>query len=511
MPQPDCAIAGVATKVMPADKLELLALLEERYQRQRYNQLQRYFPDTGPLRRELYVKHMQFFAAGATARERCFMAANRVGKTEGGGGYEAVLHMTGRYPDWWTGRRFDGPTDGWAAGDTNQTVRDILQKKLLGPLEDLGSGLIPKECIVGIKRRSAMVPDAIETIKVRHVSGGISTTGLKSYEQGRKAFQGTEKDWILLDEEPPGAVYAECLLRLMGIEGSKAPGLMMLTFTPLMGVTEVVLTFLPGGKLGDGQDRPIEAASGKVLVNAGWDDVPHLSEGEKAEMLALMPPHQRDARSKGIPQLGAGAIYPIAEEDIAVDDFQIPSYWPRAYGLDVGWNNTAVPWGAWDPEADILYIYSCYKRGQAEPSVHTDAINTRGKWIPGVCDPAADASGQKDGEKLFQIYRDEHKLQLTKADNAVEAGIYKVFLLMSTGRLKVFKSCRPWFEEFRLYRRDKKGKVVKENDHLMDGTRYLAMSGRAVAKVFVPERKQKLNDVDIDQLPGYGSSIADRM
>ena len=93
------------------------------------------YPETGPLRRELYPKHMEFFTAGASFRERCAMAANRVGKTEGMGGYETALHLTGRYPDWWPGRRFDHPVQWWAAGKTNETTRDIVQNVYIRRVE----------------------------------------------------------------------------------------------------------------------------------------------------------------------------------------------------------------------------------------------------------------------------------------------------------------------------------------------------------------------------------------
>jgi len=498
-PAAGCIVRGIAAK------LELLELLEERFRRQRYHQISRYYPDRGPVRRELYSKHLEFFQAGAVNRERCFMAANRVGKTEGAGGYEGAHHAMGDYPAWWQGRRFDSPTIGWACGDTLQTVRDILQRKTLGPINDIGSGLIPRDLICGTpKRRSGNVPDVIEQVQVRHVSGGISTIIFKSYDQKRKAFQGTEVDWILLDEEPPLDIYTECLLRTTGIEGSRDAGILMLTFTPLMGLSEVVLTFLPGGKMGDAQQ------AGKYVVQAGWDDVPHLSAAEKEELLRLMPVHQQDARARGIPQLGAGAIYPIAEQDITVADFAIPNYWPRVYALDVGWNCTASLWGAWDRENDVVYLYTCYKRGQAEPSVHVDAIKGRGAWIPGVIDPAARGRGQKDGEKLLQIYRDEHGLKLTVANNSVEAGIYQVWMRMSTGRLKIFKSLAPWFEEWRIYRRDEKGQVVKAKDHLMDGTRYLVMSGLDVARTPMPEVLPDMN-LDLASLPGYGGFVRDML
>ena len=118
------------------DRLALLSLLKEKERRTARRKLYTYFPDTGPLRRELYPQHIEFFRLGREVPTRCFMAANRVGKTEGGGGYELTLHLTGRYPDWWPGRRFNHPIDAWAAGDTNETVRDIIQLKLMGREED---------------------------------------------------------------------------------------------------------------------------------------------------------------------------------------------------------------------------------------------------------------------------------------------------------------------------------------------------------------------------------------
>lgn len=214
----------------------------------------------------------------------------------------------------------------------------------------------------------------------------------------------------------------------------------------------------------------------KAVVTATWDDVPHLTATQKAELWESIPPYQRDARSKGIPQLGSGAIYPVPESDILVDPFQLPPYWARGYGLDVGWNRTAAVWGAHDAEADIVYLYAEHYRGQAEPSVHADAIRAKGAWMNGVIDPAARGRGQKDGSQLLQNYIDLG-LNLTLAQNAVEAGLFAVWQRLSSGRLKVFRTLQSWLSEYRLYRRDEKGAVVKTNDHLMDATRYFVVSG----------------------------------
>ena len=220
----------------------------------------------------------------------------------------------------------------------------------------------------------------------------------------------------------------------------------------------------------------------RVAVNIGWDDVPHLDEKAKAELLKSYPPYQRDARSKGIPQLGSGAIYPLPESDVFIDPIEIPPWWRRSYGMDVGWNRTAAVWSAYDQDTDTLYLTHEYERSMAEPAVHVGAIRLRGSWIPGVIDPASRGRAQNDGEQLLQNYLDLG-LVLTVANNAVETGLFTVFQRMTTGRLKIFSSLIGVKREFRLYRRDEKGRVVKQDDHLMDAMRYDVMSGIAVARL----------------------------
>jgi len=241
----------------------------------------------------------------------------------------------------------------------------------------------------------------------------------------------------------------------------------------------------------------------RYMVMCGWDDVPHLDEKTKREILEATPSHLRDARSKGLPSLGAGAIYPVPESDIICDPFKIPAYWPRAYALDVGWNKTAALWGAHDRETDTLYIYSEHYRGQAEASVHAAAIKARGDWIPGVIDPASRGRNQHDGQQLIVSYRDLG-LKLNLAENSVESGLDKVFMRLSTGRLKVFKNCGNTLAEYRIYRRDENGKIVKAHDHAMDALRYLIVSGISVAKVQpVAQRMQDSTSVISDMRAGY--------
>lgn len=454
-------------------KAHIASLLVEVQRRSRMRLLDTVFPDSGPLRRELYPKHLGFFRLGHTHNERIFMAGNRVGKTVAAG-TEVAYHLTGRYPNWWDGRRFDKPTRFLASGDTHETTRDIIQLKMIGATtdrpNDIGTGLIPGDCIVGVVPRPH-VKGAVEKVMVRHEPSGLeSELWLRSYVQGREIFQGFELDGFWADEECPEDVYEEGQVRLM-----TRNGMSMLTFTPLSGLTRLVQ------QLTAHTDDPVIQAS-RAVVQCGWDDVPHLDEGAKARLLAKLMPHQRDARTKGVPSLGAGAIYPVPETDIVVADFALPVHWPRAYGMDVGWNRTAAVFGAVNRDTDEVFLYSEHYRGQAEPAIHTAAIKGRGEWIPGAIDPASRGRAQKDGEQLLQSYQDLG-LDLLPADNGVESGIYDVWERMSTGRLKVFKSMQNWLNEYRIYRRDEKGRIVKEHDHAMDATRYLVKSGLDIARV----------------------------
>lgn len=221
----------------------------------------------------------------------------------------------------------------------------------------------------------------------------------------------------------------------------------------------------------------------KFVVNITWADAPHLSDDDKKQLLSSYSPHERDARSKGLPQLGAGAIYPIVEDDVVVDPFEIPAHWPRAYGMDVGWKKTAAIWGAYDKKSDIWYLYSEYYKGYAEPSVHADGIKSRGAWMNGVIDSAAHGSSQADGISLMTQYT-ELGLSVANANKAVESGILECYQRLSSGRCKIFKHLQNFLSEFRVYRRDLNGHIAqKQNDHLMDAFRYLMMSGMSVLEL----------------------------
>lgn len=481
------------------EQIELLFLNDLLKKRQAERKIDNLFPDEGPVRRELYPKHLDFFKAGSSNRQRLLMAANRVGKTVAAG-CEITYHLTGDYPTWWQGRRYDKPQDWWIAGKDSSTVRGILQELLLGPVGEFGTGLIPKANLDFATLKDAKKADTpIDKFRIKHKSSGYSTVEFKSYDAGRKSFEGTARS-IWLDEEPPIQVYTECLLRTM-----TGDNMLLMTFTPLQGISETVMSFLGNTSFQTLHEDP-HVGEGKYVVMASWDDVPHLSEQAKKELLASIPPYQRDARSRGIPQLGSGAIYPIPESEYLVDPFDIPKNWLKCYALDVGWNRTAAIWGAIDPNSQTLYLYSEHYKGEAEPIIHAQAIQSRGKWIIGAIDTAARGRSQIDGENLLQMYQDLG-LHLVGADKSVETGLYTCWQLLSEGKVKVFRTLNNFMNEIRLYRRDEKGKVIKQNDHLMDAFRYLVMTGRNHAMIEPKEYEIPQEGIIQTVSPHYRSMI----
>jgi phage terminase large subunit-like protein len=338
---------------IPADRVKILAkrLLAEQERRITENRLAHYKP---------YPKQVAFHAAGGSHRERLLMAGNQLGKTLAGG-FEISMHATGRYPDWWQGRRFDRPIVAWACGTTGETTRDTVQRVLLGR-ERKGTGAIPKECL-GEMVPARGVADLLDTIKVKHASGGLSTIGLKSYVSGRERFQGETLDCVWLDEEPGIEIYTEVLTRT-----NVGSGPVYLTFTPLLGVSEVVRRFL------------MEKSPDRSVTSMTIDDVGHYSEEEKERIIASYPAHELEARTKGIPTLGSGRIFPVPEDIIAIEQREFPSHWPRIGGMDFGWDH---PFAAveliWDRDADVVYVSRTYRCRETTPIMHAAALRPWGK------------------------------------------------------------------------------------------------------------------------------------
>lgn len=411
-----------------------------------------------------YPKHKEFWDKGAEYAQRMLRAGNRVGKTVAGA-CEVAWHTTGLYPDWWQGKRFTTCNDWWVCGVSQETVIEILQPLFLGPVGQFGTGLIPIDHIdFSTLKDARKEKTGVGTMRIKHVNGTYSTISFKSYEQGRDKFQGTAKS-ILLDEEPPQDIYAECLMRT-----ATGGNILMMTFTPLSGVSDLINSWFPAGDVTATGD----VGNGRWVTGVGMDDVLHLDQKKIEDILSSYPPFQRTARRLGHPTLEEGAIYPVEETTFIVEPFEIPKHWRKAYGLDVG-RNTAAIWLAHDVESDTYYTYSEFFMAEGLPSTHAQAVMARGKWMTGAIDTSARGRSATDGDNLYSMYT-QLGLNITNAEKAVEAGLYRVLELLSQGRLKVFSTCQHLIKEIRGYRRDKNGKVVKSNDHALDAWRYALMT-----------------------------------
>ncbi len=413
-----------------------------------------------------YPWQAAFHAAGAVNPHRMLMAANRVGKTLCAA-MEAAMHAAGRYPAWWRGRRFAGATLGWACGITSESVRDIVQKELLGPEGEHGTGTLPGDALQKVTYRQAGVSAVVDVMRVRHAAGGLSLVVLKSYDQGWRKYQGTAPDWIWLDEEPGDfRVFTECITRLLSSRGT-----LMVTFTPLLGETDLVRYFL----------KP--AAVGIHLEGASWNEAPHLDAAARAQLEAAIPEHERQARIAGVPLLGSGRVFAVAEGEIVIDPIELPRHYPRICGVDFGIDHPfAACWLAWDREADCVYLYDEYRRANEVPAVQAEAIKRRGEWIP-VSWPEDGLQRDKgSGRPLRDLYF-EHGVRMLPEPasygdargRAVEPGLLEMLERMKTGRWKVFRTCTAWLEEFRVYHR-KDGRIVKRFDDAISASRYALMA-----------------------------------
>ena len=218
-----------------SDRYRMMEIMKELESRDKFGGLNKWFVPGTPFSIDRLPKHRAFFEAGAHYDERFFCAGNRLGKTTSGA-YEMACHLTGRYPSWWQGRVFDGPIDAWACGKTGKVTRDTVQKEMLGE-QERGTGMIPREALGQVWAKPG-TPRGVDTLEIKHVSGGMSRLTFKSYEEGVQSFYGTARNVIWLDEEADEYIYSECYLRT-----ATTDGIIYTTFTPKHGITPFVLSF----------------------------------------------------------------------------------------------------------------------------------------------------------------------------------------------------------------------------------------------------------------------------
>lgn len=226
------------------------------------------------------------------------------------------------------------------------------------------------------------------------------------------------------------------------------------------------------------------AHTDRHVTIATIDDALHFTPEERTRIFASYPPHEREARTMGIPSMGSGRIFPVTEESIVCEPFAIPKHWAQIGGMDFGWDH---PFGAvrcaWDRDNDVWHIIAEYREREATPIIHAAALRPWGPRLMFSWPHDGLAHDKGSGDQLAELYRKQglimcpEKATFEDGTNGVEAGVLDMLERMQTWRWKVFSTCRIWLEEFRTYHR-KDGKIVKERDDVLSASRYALMMKR---------------------------------
>jgi phage terminase large subunit-like protein len=468
----------------PSLRKQIAEAVEQRDKILRENKLEAFRP---------YPKQLEFLNSTALPHTLCgFQAGNQIGKSTCAA-VAVAMFATGRYPDWYKGRRFDGPTDGWVLGESSQSVRDTMQRLLCGPVGDpegLGTGFIPKSSIVGSPILSHGTGGSYDSIRVRHVSGGVSTIGFRSYEMSREKLQSRTLHYCLCDEEPPADIVNELLARMIATQG-----LMLMVYTPLHGTLRVVKMFR-------------DSNPARCLTRATMDDAEHLSDPAIREaLLSTFSLHERDARLRGIPLQGSSLVYECPINSLLMPmgitplgdtgqygvttspgQFINTDYWRFLWGIDFGIGTehpfAAVLIGHDVERGGIVHVLEAFKMVGCVPEMHA----ARMRAVAGAVRVAYPHDGghleKGSGEALIQAYKRAGLSVLpTNATNEgtnnynVEPGITLIDGLMRSGRLKIADHLTELQEEMANYHREG-GKIVKQDDDLVDALRYGVMQLR---------------------------------
>jgi phage terminase large subunit-like protein len=463
-----------------ADLAELKATLET-LEAIDYRQTYRRFDYFKP-----YEKQRRFFELGAKCRERLLTAGNQQGKTEAGG-FEATCHLTGEYPAWWKGRRWDRPTKGWICGETSVAVRDTQQKKLCGePGVDslFGTGLIPKDSFADKASLARGVTDAYDTIQVRHKSGGISIGRFKSYEQGRSKFQGETLDWVWDDEECPIEIYSEQIARITATRG-----IIFTTFTSMLGETKLTQRFTA------------EANDDRDMVQMGMKDALHISPEDYKSIIAGYLPHEIIARVHGGIMRGTGLVFTTPEESLKEEPIiSIPQFWVKLWGIDFGIGHPfAAALILWDRDEDVIHLHATVRMPDALSIVQADAMKRIGANVPVAWPRDGTDRDAHSGEPLMMAYKKHGLVMLpshaTFPDGSIStyAGVKEMDERMKTGRFKVAAHLNDFFEEYRNYHY-KDNKIVKIKDDLLSAVRIAIMAKHHAKTVQLGGRREDRNN-----------------
>jgi phage terminase large subunit-like protein len=449
---------------------ELAALLAAKAARDHHNSAKRTFETRYPWQDE-------FMAATAVYFECCLCAGNQVGKSVTGSLIDS-FHLTGDYPEDFDGHRFEFAPLLWVLGYSMEKTRDLIQSKLFGQFDGdkFTGGYVPASRIVTRGWESAQgTPNAMRSILVKHSSGENSKVQFWSYSQGQHAMMGDLVDWIHVDEEPKDPqIRPQLLTRTINGDRGRG-GRIIYTFTPENGRTELVCQFM---------DTP---SPSQFFMQKGWVDAPHITPEKAKRLLDSYPPYQREMRSQGTPMLGHGRIYDLGEDFLTVDPFPIPEHWYVIDALDFGWDHPqAHVQLVEDRDQGVFYLTKAFKSRMSSAAEAWSATKAWAKDVPTAWphDGLQHEKGRTDSRQQRDHYAEAgfdmlaQHAQWPAGGNSVESGVYELGDLMRKGKFKVFKGLVDFFNEYRQYHRDDRGRIVKTMDDVLDAVRYAYMMRR---------------------------------
>ena len=452
------------------------------------------------------------------AKFRGNIAGNRPGKTMSGGA-EMSIHLTGKYPVWWTGRKYDHPIRGLAGGKNNEKTRDLIQNELFGDPADektWGTGFVPKADIVKTVRKPG-VPDAKYHVYVKHYTDGVydgdSKITLLAYDMGKEAWMGFPSDIVWLDEEPPEDIMGQATRSIVDRGGS-----IYMTFTPENGRTSVLIAIEKNWSIhhatwmdASGSDFIFTMPNGKTLefktIYSKNGNKGHLTEEKVRDAIKGMLPHEAEMRMLGEPMQGSGKIFSFPQEQIMCQPIEIPDHWPRIAAIDFGGiseksHPSAAVWAAHDTDNDIIYIYDCLKLFANKIPDVAARVLSRPQWIPMMYPHDGEKTVASGGTVAGEYRRygvnmfDTHVTNWDgekgegKGGIKVEPQLVDMNSRFADRRLRVFNTIPEVWEELRNYHTTKtadgKAKIVDRDDDLIAAIRYAcAMIRHAVLETDV--------------------------
>ena len=427
---------------------------------------------------------LRFFETGASPR-RGILAANRIGKTVSTC-FETAMHLTGRYPSWWKGKKFAKPVTAFVAGEGWEQVARVLQDELIGTKdikikEQIGTGAIPRDCIVVDTMRCDGAN--VLGVEIKHISGSNSYLLFGNYTQEVRNLQGFKLDFVVFDEQPPDDVFSELVTRTATTQGQ-----VLCSFTPLKGLNGLVSKFW-------------YEEEGYEHIRVSWDDVPEYDPWGEPFLLAETRrqlerdylPHEREARIAGVPVMGQGAVFQIRNwPTYKTGDFNFREMHniERIIALDLGLvrDKTVI---------SLLY----YNRREQEAWLHSQIV-VKGteeaapvNWIqhlmrpevfgcPIVLPSDANTAGRytMSALSLRQTF-EEYQLNVLpqpimnppdsegKVTNHKSFGVNVMRQMLELGTLHVNENCVEFLREAKNYFVDERGRF-SDPDDCLDSARY---------------------------------------